>query len=228
MFLALTRVPEEINLRGPLAVEAYNKALNEGKTRFKRLPIMVIGQDRSGKTSLKNSMMGKPFKPDEDSTVGIDVGPSHFNVSSDICMPGGNTVNNQAQIDFREALSFEHHMARLVVEGLTPRNIDSKEDLPSKEAKITSSPVASKNAIESVQESDAYSAARQEEKNYIVKIPDEVAERIKNLLKEVGKERVGDDAVMYPIVWDFAGQPVYYICNASTFPHTKSSVSVSF
>ena len=210
MFLAFNRVPEEIYLRGPLAVEAYNKALNEGKTRFKRLPIMVIGQDRSGKTSLKNSMMGKPFNPDEDSTVGIDVGPSHFNVSRDICMPGENTVNNQAQIDFRESLSFEHHMARLVVEGLTPRNIDSKEDLPSKQAKVASSSVASKNSVESVQESGAYSAARQEKKNYIVKIPHEIEERIKNLLEEVEKERDGDDAEMYSIVWDFAGQPVYY------------------
>ena len=210
MFLAFNRVPEEIYLRGPLAVEAYNKALNEGKTRFKRLPIMVIGQDRSGKTSLKNSMMRKPFNPDEDSTVGIDVGPSHFNVSRDICMPGENTVNNQAQIDFREALSFEHHMARLVVEGLTPRDIDSKEDLPSKQAKTASSSVASKNSVESVQESGAYSAARQEKKNYIVKIPHEIAERIKNLLEEVEEERVGDDAEMYSIVWDFAGQSVYY------------------
>ena len=187
-------------------MEAYNKALNEGKTRLKRFPIMVIGQDRSGKTSLKNSMMGKPFNPDEDSTVGIDVGPSHFNVSRDICMPGENTVNNQAQFDSREALSFEHHIARLVVEGLTPRNIDSKEDLPSKETKSTSSSAVSKDAVESVQESGAYSTARQEEK----KIPDEVAERIKNLLKEVEKERVGDDSEMYSIVWDFAGQPVYY------------------
>ena len=211
MFLGLTRVPGEIYLRGPLAVKAYNKALNEGKTRFKRLPIMVIGQDRSGKTSLKNSMMGKPFNPDEDSTVGIDVGPSHFNVSTDICLPGENTVNNQAQNNFREALSFEHHMARLVVEVLTDyRSIDLKEDLPSNEAKIASSSATSKNAIESVQESGAHSLARQEEKNCILKIPDEVAERIKNLLQEVEKERVGDDAEMYSIVWDFAGQPVYY------------------
>ena len=211
MFLAYTVVPEEINLRGPLAVETYNKALNEGKARVRRLPIMVIGQDRSGKTSLKNSMMGKPFNPDEDSTVGIDVGPSHFNVSTDICLPGENTVNNQAQNNFREALSFEHHMARLVVEVLTDyRSIDLKEDLPSNEAKIASSSATSKNAIESVQESGAHSLARQEEKNCILKIPDEVAERIKNLLQEVEKERVGDDAEMYSIVWDFAGQPVYY------------------
>ena len=204
MFLALTHVPKEINLRGPLAVEAYNKALNEGKVRVKRLPIMVIGQDRSGKTSLKNSMMGKPFNPDEDSTLGIDVGRSHFNVSTDICMPSENTVNNQTQNDFRDALSFEHNIARLVAEVLThKRNIDSKEDLPSI--------VASKNTIESVQESGADSAARQEGKNCTtVIIPDEVAERIKNLLQEVGKETVGVDAEMYSVVWDFAGQPVYY------------------
>ena len=204
MFLAYTVVPKEINLRGPLAVEAYNKALNEGKARVKRLPIMVIGQDRSGKTSLKNSMMGKPFNPDEDSTLGIDVGRSHFNVSTDICMPSENTVNNQTQNDFRDALSFEHNIARLVAEVLThKRNIDSKEDLPSI--------VASKNTIESVQESGADSAARHEEKNCTtVIIPDDVAERIKNLLKKVGKERVGVDAEMYSLVWDFAGQPVYY------------------
>lgn len=66
-------VPMEINLRGPLAIEAYNRALNEGKARVKRLPVMVIGQDRSGKTSLKNSLMGKPFNPEEDSTVGIEL-----------------------------------------------------------------------------------------------------------------------------------------------------------
>ena len=211
MFVAYTVVPEVINLRGPLAVEAYNKALNEGKTRFKRLPVMVIGQDRSGKTSLKNSMMGKPFNPDEDSTVGIDVGPSHFSVTTDICIPSENTMDNQAQNNFREALSFEHHIARLVVEVLTnDRKNNSKDDLPLNEAKVALSSVAPKNAIESVQESGAVFAARQEEKNCIVEIPDEVAEKIKNLLEEVEKERVGDDAEVYSIVWDFAGQPVYY------------------
>ena len=196
-----TVVPEEINLRGPLAAEAYNKALNEGKARFKRLPIMLIGQDRSGKTSLKNSMMGKPFNPDEDSTVGIDVGPSHFSVTTDICMPSENTVDNQAQNDFREALSYKYRIPRLVVEVLTPyRKNNSKDDLPSNEAKVALSSVASKNAIETVQESGADFAARQEEENSIVKIPDEVVEKIKNLREKFEKERVGDDAEMYSIV----------------------------
>ena len=34
---------------------------------------MVIGQDRAGKTSLKKSLLGEPFDPEEPSTVGVDV-----------------------------------------------------------------------------------------------------------------------------------------------------------
>ena len=67
--------PPEIQARGHLALQAYNKALREGKTCVRRVPIMLIGQDHSGKTSLKNSLMGKRFNPREDSTVGIDVDP---------------------------------------------------------------------------------------------------------------------------------------------------------
>ena len=69
-------IPREIHLRGPRALKAYYKALEEGQTRVRRIPLMLIGQDRSGKTSLKKSLKGIPFNPREDSTVGIDVDPS--------------------------------------------------------------------------------------------------------------------------------------------------------
>ena len=58
--------PPEIHLRGPRALEAYYKALEEGKTRVRRIPVMLIGQARSGKTSLKKSLKGIPFNPHED------------------------------------------------------------------------------------------------------------------------------------------------------------------
>ena len=61
-----------------MAIRALNKALAEGKTQNKRVPIMLIRQDRSGKTSLKTSLTGQKFNPLEDSTVGIDADPSHF------------------------------------------------------------------------------------------------------------------------------------------------------
>ena len=221
-------VPMEINLRGPLAIEAYNRALNEGKARVKRLPVMVIGQDRSGKTSLKNSLMGKPFNPDEDSTVGIEFGPSYFKVSTEICMPGGNVVNNPTANDI-DALTFEHHAARLVVNELKEDPNSTQElffELPGSsdhdaaqlwlnEVEIASSSEVSRCGTASVEQSEDPHALFRKEGRHTrkasVKIPDEVAKRIrKNFLRGVKKERVGDTAEMYPIVWDFAGQPVYY------------------
>ena len=109
-----TVVPPEILARGNLALEAYNKALAEGTTRVKRVPIMLIGQDRAGKTSLKNSLIGKGFNRDEESTVGIDVDPSHFKVSTETWKAG--ETNPASNVD--TALSYEHHTARLVVKSL--------------------------------------------------------------------------------------------------------------
>ena len=44
---------------------------------------MLIGQDRAGKTSLKKSLIGLPFDPKENSTEGIEVDPSIFQVDAD-------------------------------------------------------------------------------------------------------------------------------------------------
>ena len=107
-------VPPEILARGSLALEAYNKALAEGMTCVKRVPIMLIGQDRAGKTSLKNSLIGTRFNQDEESTVGIDVDPSHFKVSTETWK--AEETNPVINVD--TAMSYEHHAARLVVEAL--------------------------------------------------------------------------------------------------------------
>ena len=37
---------------------------------------MILGQDRAGKTSLKKSLLGLPFDPQENSTIGVEVDPS--------------------------------------------------------------------------------------------------------------------------------------------------------
>ena len=44
---------------------------------------MLIGQGGAGKTSTKKSLKGIRFDPNEDRTVGIDVDPSHFKVSTE-------------------------------------------------------------------------------------------------------------------------------------------------
>ncbi|XP_068677288.1 uncharacterized protein [Montipora foliosa] len=115
--------PEEIYLRGPLALEAYNKALSKGKTRVRRIPVMLIGQDRSGKTSLKKSLRGIRFNPDESSTVGIDVDPSYFKVTTEIWKTG----EKDQDANTKDAISYEQHAARLVVKILKEENFCTNE-----------------------------------------------------------------------------------------------------
>ena len=126
MSFTSTEVPPEILARGPLALEAYNQAISEGGTCVMRVPLMVVGQDRSGKTSLKNSVMGKPFNPDEDSTVGIDADPSYFQVSTEVWKVGKKGEEN----DFETSLSYEQHVARLAAEHLRQKQSTPSEVVP--------------------------------------------------------------------------------------------------
>ena len=89
---------------------------------------MLIGQDRSGKTSLKKSLTGQLFNPNEDSTVGIEKDPSYFKVTTEIWKPEdeGEATSPDA------AISYEHHAAQLIVSSLTTRGKEQKEGaLPS-------------------------------------------------------------------------------------------------
>ena len=52
---------------------AYEKALRDGCVNVYRGRILLIGQDRAGKTSLKKSLLGLPFDSKEQSTEGIEV-----------------------------------------------------------------------------------------------------------------------------------------------------------
>ena len=108
-------VPFEILARGPEALRAYQKALKDGKTYDRRVPIMIVGQDRSGKTSLKKSLKGELFNPDEDSTIGIEVDPSLCQVTTEVWKARENLESpDEVAIDDK----FEHHAARLIQRDL--------------------------------------------------------------------------------------------------------------
>ena len=66
-------VPVEIRARGPRAEHAFQMAMQTGNLKVYRGRIMLIGQDRAGKTSLKKSLLGLPFDPEQESTVGVEV-----------------------------------------------------------------------------------------------------------------------------------------------------------
>ena len=203
-------------------MEAYNKALIDGKAYVKRLPIMLIGQDNSGKTSLKRSLTGKPFNPDEDSTVGIDVDPSHIKVSTEIWKARKNGDGTELAGGV-EAISFEQHAARLVADDLKRE----KSVLAVKKMNIaisgSSEVCISNNSSQLFSPSDEVlgdpqvipevpsdPCPRREEQPPVEspRIPNDVAKLIKKLINE--SENVQDDDDIYAILWDFGGQSVYY------------------
>ena len=197
-----------------MALEAYNKATNEGKTYVRRVPIMLVGQDGSGKTSLKKSLKGECFKPDEDSTVGIEVDPSHIKVSSEVwkMWEKGEETNSEA------AISYEYHVARLAVEKMmvssdeptasTPVEFFSVDDMQSSEisrdqVSFQSPKEPESHVSKTIPDVSGYKS------NPVATntMPEDVAILIETL-KNV--DNVEDEEDVYSVFWDFAGQFVYY------------------
>ena len=80
---------------------------------------MLIGQDRAGKTSLKKSLIGLPFNSEEESTNGIEVDPSKFQLDVD-------EVRNWQPIDERKQglLGCLKDVAQMVVEKMNDTSVN--------------------------------------------------------------------------------------------------------
>ena len=92
---------------------AYQSALKDGAVNVYRGRVLLIGQDRAGKTSLKNSLIGLSFKSKEKSTDGIEVDPSKFQLDV-------GEVRNWQPIDERKQglLGCSKDVAQLVAERM--------------------------------------------------------------------------------------------------------------
>ena len=115
-------VPAEIRGRGPEAERAFQKAMKSGKVKVYRGRIMLLGQDRAGKTSLKKSLLGLPFDPEEESTVGVEVDSSKCELEVD-------EVRNwmPSKRKKREMSEFEEELARLIVKDLRETKADDND-----------------------------------------------------------------------------------------------------
>jgi hypothetical protein len=74
---------------------------------------MLIGQDRAGKTSLKKSILGLLFDPDEPSTSGIEVDLSRF------CVDVDHVVDWQKKEE--PTNEFAENITSIMIEDLKPR-----------------------------------------------------------------------------------------------------------
>ena len=161
---------------------------------------MIIGQDRTGKTSLKNSLKGEKFNPKEQSTEGIETDPEYFKVSTEIWRTGDNDKESEP---FSEAY-FEHHIARSVFGALKDvEKLQAKEETSQKQ--LVKEP--SKRKPEASLEHSEVRAER-----YTFPFANEVPERVAKLVKELllNTKKNEEKEELFSILWDFGGQSVYY------------------
>lgn len=210
-------------------MEAYNKALSEGTTVVKRVPIMLIGQYRSGKTSLKNSLKGQPFNPYESSTAGIDVDPSFFKVSREIWKVGEKDADAIPDSTF----SYECHLARSTVRKLShktaqearPSGLISPEDPDSKQASnnLTPEPTVpdltytdSRDSTKlskmskDPQSSEIESSQKSTDPEPGIKNDHNSEEVLSSLTAILLQKKVPDEENVYSMLWDFGGESIYY------------------
>ena len=89
--------------------------------------VMLIGQNRAGKTSLKKSLLGLKFDPGEQSTEGIEVDPSRFELDVDRVMNWQLVKNEKFTCEFADDI------ARLVVGELRSGDEEKKPEVNSSE-----------------------------------------------------------------------------------------------
>ena len=206
MFYFTLLVPWQILARGPLAVEAYNRALKDGRGYVKRVPVMFIGQDRTGKTSLKKSLKGERFNANERSTEGIETDPSHFKVSREIWRPCQKNKHTDSQSNFL----FEHHAAQLIFGSLMKGKTNSL-DVETELQFQLSSEEPSTSRTESSSADYKVSEKETEENDghmFVPELPEDIAALVERLLQN--DEKVEDEDEIYSTLWDFGGQSVYY------------------
>ena len=198
---------------------------------------MLVGQDRSGKTSLKKSLKGMCFDPEEESTVGIDLDRYHFQVTTEMWTTGKK--NEEGDVD-EEAISFEENVAWLAANTLKKTktvsefrsehiadegdyDLEETDDLlkviPSdkivgpEEIESTEARLSTEHSTGEILKAVGEAPDQKPEENLPYLTPEqesefqEIASRIERKLKLEEKE----DEDIYSILWDFAGQSVYYV-----------------
>ena len=112
---------------------AYERALQEGYVTVYRGRILLIGQDRAGKTSLKKSLLGLPFDFEEQSTVGIEVDPSKCEIDVDQAVRDWHSIGENKP----GLLESSEDVAKIVAERLFTSEESLHRELSMLQQKLT-------------------------------------------------------------------------------------------
>ena len=186
-----------------MAVKAFNNALKDGEASVNRIPIILVGQERTGKTSLKRSLKGELFDKFEESTDGIRVDPAYFKLSKEIWKTGEKIEDAGPG----SSPSFENLAgAKLILERL--RENLSLQDAPEEQNRNATNFATEKNNTDTGSSSSSQPNGNDYSRRHMPEIPEEVHVEPNKLLQ---RERdVFDIDDIYAMLWDFSGRSVYY------------------
>ena len=118
--------------RGEKALAAFHRALETGGSTFdKRVKILLVGQDRVGKTSLAKALRGEPFDEAECSTDGVQMIPAVKNA-------GTGAWKNPAYLEHTTV--FDHKVAAQTAKNILSTNSEQPATKEPKETSIKSDP----------------------------------------------------------------------------------------
>ena len=107
-------IPAFVRARGGKALAAYHRALEAGGSTYdKRVKVLLVGQDRVGKTSLGKALRGEPFDKSELSTDGVQMFPAVKNAGTD-------AWRNPASLE--HTTLFDHKVAAKTAEDLLSKH----------------------------------------------------------------------------------------------------------
>ena len=145
-------LPREIEVQGLRAEAAFRKAMQSGRVQVYRGRIMLLGEERAGKTSLKKSLLGIPFDTEEESTVGVEVQPTKFEVEIDQVKSWHCIERKKLILEFTE----DKRVAEMIVGNMRELELEDKDkktmdnmDLESQAANVPKIKVFITNAITS-------------------------------------------------------------------------------
>ena len=104
--------PREILAQGHSARLVYEEALRDGFVNVYRGRIVLVGQDRAGKTSLKKTLLGLPFNLKEQSTDGIEIVPTKFEIEVEQIKNWRPSCANKSS--FSDCLEYTMGVAKLL------------------------------------------------------------------------------------------------------------------
>ena len=125
-------VPAFVRDRGKKALAAYHRAIETGGSTYdKRVKVLLVGQDRVGKTSLGKNLRGEPFDEAEVSTEGVQMIPAVKNA-------GTGAWRNPASLEHTTV--FDHRVAAEAARYLLSTHLEQPATTQPTEILIESEP----------------------------------------------------------------------------------------